>query len=156
MLKRILIICCCGIFLSSCEFFRKKEIPLESVVDTIIDYKSVDVFPLFPSCDSIPNQQDQKLCSQIKLSQHIYASLLSNEIMTTRRINDTILVKLNIDISGKVRLVSIKSSDLINKQIPKLDSLIEKGIEELPYLKPAIKRDFPVITEFTLPIIVKS
>jgi hypothetical protein len=111
---------------------------------------------LFPTCDSIPSQEKQKICSQIKLSEQIYASLSTQEIISTDKLNDTILIKLNIDNSGKVSLSSLIANDHINQQIPNLDSLIESGIEKLPLLKPAIKRGMPVTTEFTLPIIVKN
>lgn len=156
MLQRIFIIFFFGSLLVSCEFFQKKELPKESIIDTVIDFNSVDVFPLFPKCDSIPSQQKQKICSQIKLSEHIYASLSKNQIITSKKVNDTIFVKLNIDNIGKVTLKHLQSSEFIQQQIPKLDSLISTGIANLPKLKPAIKRGIPVTTEFTLPIVLKN
>ena len=156
MKLRLLILFCCVFFFTSCEFFQKKEFVNNTAIDTVIDFNSVDVFPLFPACDSIPSQEKQKICSQIKLSEHIYASLSTQEIISTDILNDTILIKLNIDKSGKVSLSSLMANDYINQQIPNLDSLIDSGIEKLPLLKPAIKRGMPVTTEFTLPIVVKN
>jgi hypothetical protein len=156
MKQRLLILFCCVFFFTSCDFFQKKEFVNTIAIDTVIDFNSVDVFPLFPTCDSIPSQEKQKICSQIKLSEQIYASLSTQEIISTDKLNDTILIKLNIDNSGKVSLSSLIANDHINQQIPNLDSLIESGIEKLPLLKPAIKRGMPVTTEFTLPIIVKN
>ena len=156
MKLRLLILFCCVFFFTSCEFFQKKEFVNNTAIDTVIDFNSVDVFPLFPACDSIPSQEKQKICSQIKLSEHIYASLSTQEIISTDILNDTILIKLNIDKSGKVSLSSLMANDHINQQIPNLDSLIDSGIEKLPLLKPAIKRGMPVTTEFTLPIVVKN
>lgn len=156
MLQRIFIVLFCLFLLTSCEFFKKKEFTPTVVIDTIVDYNSVDVFPLFPSCDSIPSQEKQKVCSQIKLSEHIYASLSIQEIRATEILNDTILIKLNIDTSGKVSLSSLIANDYINQQIPNLDSLLKMGVNQLPVLKPAIKRGTPVSTEFTLPIVVKN
>lgn len=153
---RFSILFLCGLLFVSCKFFHKKELPNDFAVDTIIDFNSVDVFPLFPKCDSISSQADQKICSQIKLSQHINASLSSTQIMTSKKINDTIFVKLIIDKTGKVILNDIKSSEFIQQQIPKLDSLIADGISSLPKLKPAIKRDMPVTTQFSLPIVIKN
>ena len=156
MLQRTFIVLFCGFLLTSCEFFKKKEFTPTVVIDTIVDYNSVDVFPLFPTCDSIPSQEKQKICSQIKLSEHIYASLLDFEIVTSKVINDTILVKINIDKKGKTSLTGLQSSESIKVQIPKLDSLVLSGINSLPLLKPAIKRGMPVTTEFTLPIVVRN
>lgn len=126
------------------------------VIDTIIDYNSIDTFPLFPKCDSIPSIDKQKICTQIKLSQHIYASIASHQIMTSKPINDTIYVQLRIDNTGKSMLSNIRSSDFIKTEVPNMDSLIKSGIEKLPLLKPAIKRGMPVTTEFTLPIVLKN
>ncbi|PCI09543.1 MAG: hypothetical protein COB73_05285 [Flavobacteriaceae bacterium] len=156
MIQRILLFFICGFFLVSCDFFQKKELSNDVVIDTVIDFNSVDIFPLFPKCDSIPSQEKQKICSQIKLSQHIYASLVSVKITTSKKVSDTLLVTLNIDKAGKVSLSNIKSSEFIQHQIPNLDSLIKVGIENLPTLKPAIKRGMPVATEFTLPIVVRN
>ena len=156
MKQRLLILFCCVFFFTSCDFFQKKEFVNATAIDTVIDFNSVDVFPLFPTCDSIPSQEKQKICSQIKLSEQIYASLSTQEIISTDKLNDTILIKLNIDNSGKVSLSSLIANGHINQKIPNLDSLIESGIKKLPLLKPAIKRGMPVTTEFTLPIIVKN
>ncbi len=126
------------------------------VIDTIIDYNSIDIFPLFPKCDSIPSIDKQKICTQIKLSQHIYASIADHQIMTSKPVNDTIFVKLKIDSAGKSILSNIQSSEFIKTEVPNMDSLIKSGIEKLPLLKPAIKRGMPVTTEFTLPIVLKN
>lgn len=154
MSQRIIIFIFTSLVLVSCEFFQKKELNSDEVIDTIIDYKSVDSFPLFPSCESIPSPKNQQICSQIKLSESIYASLASAEITTLKKVNDTVYLKLKIDSSGKVILTNYKASEFLHKQIPKLDSLLQDGVLNLPNLKPAIKRGIPVTTAFTLPIIV--
>ena len=125
-------------------------------MDTIVDFNSIDSFPLFPACESIPSEEKQKICSQIKLSEHIYASLATYQLISTKSINDTILVKLEVARSGEVSLVNIQSSAFIRQEIPELDSLITDGIKKLPKLKPGIKRGMPVKTAFSLPIILKN
>lgn len=154
MNKHFFIIVYCLIFFCSCNFFEKKELPKDKIIDTIVDFSTVDIFPLFPLCDSLVSDEKQKICSQIKLSEHIYASLLANNIMVSKKVNDTILVKLKVDSGGKVSLVKLVASEFIKLQIPKIDSLILAGINNLPILKPAIKRGIPVSTEFSLPIIL--
>lgn len=154
MVQRIIIFIFTSLVFVSCDFFQKKELNTDEVVDTIIDYKSIDNFPLFPDCDSIPSSEKQQICSQIKLSESIYASLASAHITTLRTVNDTLYLKLKINSSGEVFLTNYKASEFLHGQIPKLDSLLKKGVSNLPTLKPAIKRGIPVATEFTLPIIV--
>lgn len=154
MFQRNFSVIFCAFILVSCEFFQKKELSSDIVVDTVVNYNTVDVYPLFPDCDSIPSQDKQRICSQIHLCEHIYASLSSSQIFTRKKVNDTIYVKLKIDNKGKVLLTNYKTSDLLKNQIPHLDSLISSGVSSLPQMKPAIKRGIPVSTEFTLPIIV--
>lgn len=125
-------------------------------MDTIVDFNSIDSFPLFPACESIPSEEKQRICSQIKLSEHIYASLAAYQLISTKSINDTILVKLEVAKSGEVALVNIQSSAFIRQEIPELDSLITDGIKKIPKLKPGIKRGIPVKTAFSLPIILKN
>ncbi len=156
MLQRIFCFLFCGVLLVSCEFFQKKELPNNAVIDTVIDFNSVDSFPLFPSCETIPSEDKQRICSQIKLSEHMYASLVNLEIATTKKINDTIFVKLHIDALGKVTIINFNTSEFLSNQLPKLDSLMQHSVSSLPNLKPAIKRGIPVATEFTLPIIVRN
>lgn len=156
MLQRFILIIIAGTLLISCDFFQKKKIDESELIDTVIDFKSVDVFPLFPDCDSVSSHKDQKICSRIKISEQLYASLNTSKIVALRKINDTIFLKLGIDDMGKVSLLNLKTTDLLNQQIPKLDSLIQNGVYSLPVLKPAIKRGIPVDTELSLSIVVKN
>lgn len=156
-MKQFFLVIFCAFLLLSCSYFEKKyKKEAIQAVDTIVDFNSIDSFPLFPACDSIPSEEKQKICSQIKLSEHIYASLKNHHFITENSINDTILVKLEVAKSGEVSLINIQSSKFIQQEIPKLDSLIAIGIKKLPILKPGIKRGIPVKTAFSLPIILKN
>ena len=154
MLQRLFLVFILGFCLISCDFFQKKKIDRSQLIDTIIDFNSVDMFPLFPDCEGIPSQEKQRVCTQIKLSEHLYSSLHAAKIVTLRRVNDTVYLKLNVNELGKVSLVNIKASTELIQKIPKMDSLILNGVQKLPNLKPAIKRGIPVATEFTLSIVV--
>jgi hypothetical protein len=154
MFQRLTLLLVAGFLLVSCDFFQKKKIDDSQIVDTIIDFKSIDVFPLFPSCEKFISQEKQQICSQSKISKQLYASLEASKIVTLRKINDTLFLKLGVDSKGKVSLLYVKSADLLNQQIPKLDSLILNGVSNLPILKPAIKRGIPVAMEFGLSIVV--
>ena len=156
MFQRFILLLLTGTLLVSCNFFQKKQIDKSQIIDTIIDFKSVDVFPLFPDCDGTSSQEKQQICSRSKISEQLYTSLDASQIITLRKINDTLFLKLGVDARGKVSLINMKSTELLNQQIPKLDSLIQDGVYNLPELKPAIKRGIPVATELTLSIVVKN
>lgn len=157
MLKKLftIFISCC--LFTSCNFleqqFKKKPI-IE--VDTIVDFNSVDAFPLFPDCKDIPSRDKQQVCFQLEMSQHIYASLKKYSLNAIDSINDTVLVKLKVDASGITSLSTIQISKKTQKLFPEFDSILKVSLQNLPDLQPAIKRNMPVTTEFTLPIILKN
>ena len=90
------------------------------------------------------------------MSQHIYAALKEHQLNAKDIINDTVLVKLKVDNIGKISLSEIKISDKTKELLPNFDSILKISLENLPVLQPAIKRDMPVTTEFTLPIILTN
>lgn len=157
MLKKLftIFISCC--LFTSCNFleqqFKKKPI-IE--VDTIVDFNSVDAFPLFPDCKDIPSRDKQQVCFQLEMSQHIYASLKEYSLNAIDSINDTVLVKLKVDALGITSLSTIQISKKTQKLFPEFDSILKVSLQNLPDLQPAIKRNMPVTTEFTLPIILKN
>jgi hypothetical protein len=147
----------CLFFLGSCSFFEdKSKSELIPKVDTIVDFNTVDAFPLFPDCKSVPSREKQQICFQIQMSQHIYASLKEYSLNVKDSIIDTVLVKLKINREGKTSLSAIEISEKTSQLLPEFDSIIEVSIRKIPLLKPAIKRDMPVTTEFILPIILKN
>lgn len=157
MLKQLLIILFCGFLMVSCSFFedKTKSKPIQKV-DTIVDFNSVDAFPLFPDCSAIPSRKKQQICFQVEMSKHIYASLKKYSLNTKEAIHDTVLVKLKIDLLGKTSLSNIITTKKTLKLIPNFDSIVKVSIQNLPVLQPAIKRNMPVTTEFTLPIILRN
>jgi len=157
MLKLFVTIFFCSFILLSCSYFESmsKREPIQEV-DTVVDFNTVDAFPLFPNCKDIPSREKQQICFQLEISQHIYASLKEIQINAKEGINDTVLVKLRIDILGKTSLSAIQISANVKELIPEFDSILKVSLRNLPTLQPAIKRDMPVITEFTLPIILKN
>jgi hypothetical protein len=158
MLKHFFIIVILGIVLFSCTYFEKQVQKKASIqqVDTVVDFNSVDAFPLFPKCKDIPSRDKQQICFQLEMALHIYASLKQYQLNSLEVLNDTVLVKLKVDALGKTSLSTIKISEQTNQLLPEFDSILKVSINNLPTLQPAIKRNMPVTTEFTLPIILKN
>jgi len=141
----------------SCSYIEQhtKREPIQKI-DTIVDFNSVDAYPLFPNCADIPSKEKQQICFQMEMSQHIYASLKEFQLNVKDSINDTIFVKLKIDVLGKTSLSSIQISEKTRELLPNFDSIVAVSLQNLPNLQPAIKRAMPVSTEFTLPIVLKN
>lgn len=157
MFKNIVKIYFCTLLLVSCNYLGsnwKKE-PIQEI-DTVVDFNKVDAFPLFPNCSDIPSREKQQICFQLEMAQHIYASLKKFTLNSKEVVNDTILVRLKVDNLGKTSLSSIDISEDTKSQLPEFDSILKLSLQNLPILEPAIKRNMPVATEFTLPIVLKN
>ena len=155
MLKQFFSLLFIGFFVVSCAYFdHKSKSKAIMAVDTIVDFNTVDAFPLFPNCEHIPTREKQQICFQMEMSQHIYASLKKHQLNAKEIVNDTVYVKLKVDNLGKISLSGIKISEKTKILLPNFDSIVKVSLQYLPTLQPAIKRDMPVTTEFTLPIIL--
>lgn len=155
-LRTTLLICFVFLFVS-CEFIEKqtKREPIP-VVDTIVDFNSVDAFPLFPECNEIPSRKRQQICFQVNMSEYINAGLKKYPWNAWEQVNDTVMLKLMVDKEGKTSMMGVRISEETQKILPKFDSVLRESVKEVPQLKPAIKRDIPVATSFVLPIILQN
>jgi hypothetical protein len=155
--KHIILLIFGALILTSCDYFFPQNNKVESPnIDTLIDYNTVDAFPLFPECKDIPSRDKQKICFQIKMAEHINTLLKEGVIKTTSQNNDTLMVLLKVLQTGKTQIVSVKSKSNNKAYIQFLDSILRGNIVNMPTLQPAIKRGIPVTTQFELPIIIKS
>ncbi len=141
----------------SCSYFEQ-QYKKESIkkVDTIVDFTSVDAFPLFPNCKDIPSREKQQICFQLEMAQHIYGALKEHALNASEKVQDTVLVKLKVNSVGKTSLSNIQISDETKKIFPEFDSILKVSLQKLPILSPAIKRNMPVTTEFILPIVLTN
>ncbi len=75
--------------------------------------------------------------------------------MVSTAINETVTIDFSIDETGIAKVLAIKASDALYKEIPEFDAIIYKTIEDLPKIFPATKRGQQVKTQFKLPINVQ-
>ncbi|WP_405606701.1 hypothetical protein [Polaribacter sp. Asnod1-A03] len=140
------------IFITSCDklsFTKKSE---NNVLDTIVDFSSVDVFPSFKNCDSIIDKQDKATCFRATIHQKIGEELQQYTFTIKDSIDEVVYVDLIINSDGLFILDSTQYSENIKKELPKLDSLLKVSVQNLPKIYPAIKRGIPVTTKYRLPI----
>ncbi len=157
MLKQLFTLFFCLLLVVSCTYFENNSTkkPIQEV-DTVIDFSSVDAFPLFPNCKDIPSRKKQQICFQLEMAQYIYAALKEYPLNTNSVINDTVFVNLKVNVLGETILSNIKISAKTKTLFPNFDSIVKVSLHKLPKLQPAIKRNMPVATEFTLPIVLKN
>ncbi len=145
-------------FVFSCDYFDKKKVYSEELLEEELktfDWKDVDEYPSFASCDTTSGKESRKACFENTLRSILDKNLAEHLIVVTEDVHDTVLLKIKIDNTGKFSINSIKSSAQTATEIPELDSLLRKSLDSLPKIYPAIKRSQQVATEFTLPVLVK-
>ena len=143
------------ILFTSCDkisFSKNKNI---QVLDTIVDYSSVDTFPSFAICDSIIDKTKKSDCFRTTIHQKIGAELQQHTFVIKDSIDEVILVDLIINSNGIFTLDAIQSSDNIKKALPHLDSLLRLSVRNLPQIHAANKRGIPVTIKYSLPIRIK-
>lgn len=143
---------------SSCNYFNVKKSSPEAILKEDLktfNWDDVDLYPSFSVCDSLMLKHEKKLCFESTLYAEISTYLHKQDIVVSQDINDTLLLKLSVAKQGEIALLEVKIDNLTRQEIPDLEDLLLKSLEQLPEIKSAVKMGQPVTTEFELPLIVK-
>ena len=135
--------------------FVQKKIEISS---SIIKWNENDELPSVKFCDEIGTQLERNTCFKEKLTNSIYNNIDFSEIVVHNNLNDTLIISLLIDQTGKVSLLKSSIPSKIKKQIPIIDIIMLKAISSLPNILPATKTNIgvQVSSSFELPIILKT
>ena len=144
-LMLILSFTCCDKF----PFTRKDKSPQ---LDTVVDYNSVDFYPSFKVCDGLIDKKAKAKCFRNTIHKKIGLELKQHTLSIKDSIDETIFVDLIINSKGEIIVQKIISTDHLKQQLPQLDSLLRKSIQELRASYAAIKRGIPVTTKYRLPL----
>lgn len=150
----VLIFC----FFYSCDYYEKKKLDSDSILMEELktfNWNEVDRYPNFENCENSIDFQDSKNCFEQTITFHISEYFQTQDIIISQTVNDTITIDLLVSNSGELQISKIQTPELIRKQIPNLDSLLNHSLKGLPKLYPAIKRSQQVQTAFQLPIILR-
>ncbi len=157
-MKRILFILI-GLVLSSCNYFDVKKTSSEEILKEELqtfNWKDVDVFPAFASCDSSSTIQERKLCFQNTLINRIQNHLTKEKMVVSTDLEDTIVIDFKLSDKGEISILNLKVKAQTLKALPNITNQINTAIDSLPKIYPAIKRGQLVTTQFKLPIIINS
>lgn len=122
------------------------------LLDTIVNFSSVDTSPSFKVCDSIIDKQKKTNCFRTTIHQKIGAELQKHQFVIRDSISEIVYVDLLINSKGKIVLEAMDSSEEIKIKLPKLDSVLRISVDKIPNVYAAIKRGIPVTTKYRLPI----
>ncbi|EAQ40777.1 hypothetical protein [Polaribacter sp. MED152] len=146
----ILIIC-----ITSCDNLSLVKNTNEQVLDTIVDFTSVDTYPSFKVCDSLIDKIEKQSCFRATIHKKVGEELQQHIFTITDSLNEIVLVDLVIAKDGVINFKGIQTSKLLKKELPKFDSLVKSSVDKLDKVYPAIKRGIPVTTRYQLPIKIK-
>jgi len=142
---------------ASCDFISPKNTSLQNLVliDTIIDYNTVDVYPLLTDCNNCDTNEKQNQCFENELIKKLKSSLKENKLKADNYLMDTVYVDILINNLGEISVSKIYENQDVVHKIPKLDSILRQSINNLPEaIQPSLKRGIPVNVMFKLPVVI--
>lgn len=139
------------VILSSCSFLEADKTNNTIVLDTIIDFTSVDLSPAFLNCESLIDD-DRTVCFRQTMQDKMTLGLKDLSLVLEDELQETVMVVLTINSKGSVSLKKVIYPVYFEEKNIRFDHAIEKAIESLPKLAPAIKKGIPVATEYKLPV----
>jgi uncharacterized protein (DUF2164 family) len=146
------------VMLTSCEYFNVKKTSSETILNEELqtfNWKEVDTYPAFSSCDSSATKLENERCFEQTLTTHITNYLQKETIIVTQDVNDTIVLNFQVSEAGSLTLLNSKIDSITLLEIPNIESLLVLSLDSLPKVFPAIKRGQQVRTQFKLPIIIR-
>lgn len=144
---------------SSCAFFETERISSEEVLEEELksfDWSDIDTYPSFPNCDGIMEKGEQRGCFETTILSSVQEQLALGKWVTSHPLNDTLFLHLRVDTAGTLTMEPVHLDSLVKVSLPKMDSLLEQGILQLPEMAPAYKRGIPVHSKFILPVVINT
>ena len=118
------------------------------------NWNDVDEYPSFEDCEASISKTERTVCFQNIITTSVTDFLQKERIVVTQDIKDTIMLKLRVSNKGDLQLLDAKIDSLTIQEIPNIKQLLNRSLDSLPKLFPAIKRGQQVTTEFKLPIVI--
>ncbi|MEL0644058.1 hypothetical protein V6251_06665 [Olleya sp. Ti.3.14] len=156
-MKQIAVFLLC-LMLASCQYFDVQKTSSEAILKKELktfNWKEVDSYPSFKTCDTLQSKLDAKQCFETTLANHISSKLQEQTIIVSQDINDTILLSLLISEKGELVINAIEIDSVTTLEIPEIKTIITNSLDTLPTIYPAIKRGQQVKSQFKLPIVLR-
>lgn len=144
--------------LISCKDFNLKKHSADEILQKelkSINWSEVDFYPTFEDCGVVTSKLESKTCFEAQIRETVRHRLSQQQIITTKKSPDTVILKLSITKEGEAQIKNIKVSEEISSQNPQLTDWLQDAISKLPEVYPAQKRGVPVPLDTQLPIILK-
>ncbi|WP_227805649.1 hypothetical protein [Algibacter lectus] len=123
------------LMLCSCEYFNVKKTSSEAILKEELqtfNWNDVDAYPSFSECDSVETKTDKKSCFENVLTLHIWEFLQREKIVVTKDVSDTIILSFRVSETGDLKLSNAKIDSVTRREIPEIEKLLYKSLEQLP------------------------
>ena len=157
MFLRFIVVVLSVLVFISCDFIspKKSTSQNEKEIDTLVNYTTIDTYPLLKACEDCETNDSHRLCFEKELVKDLGDALQQNKIKSEDYFLDTIYLDVLIDRKGKISISKIYESQNIIREIPKFDSILYRSVSQLPLAeRPAYKRGIPVSAKFKLPVVI--
>ncbi|MBW2962247.1 hypothetical protein [Mesonia aestuariivivens] len=147
------------IFCLGCQNFETQKISSNQIIEDELkefNWNEVEVYPSFKECEHLSEISQKKACFEQEFTRKIYRYLQQKKVILSDSIQEKMMLFVSINSTGKPHLDSLKTSALIEKKLPQLESWLLESIQQLPQIYPARKRGIPVKTSFKLPLVIAS
>jgi len=145
--------------LISCDLISSREKRTDRMVAREmdrIDWNAVDHYPLFEACDELMTRPRQKTCFENTLSTYLHDRIKNQGFELKDTVQAIVYMDLLVDREGTIKIADIERNDLLLEQIPEFNRLIQREINALPQIEPALKQGVPVNVKFRIPIVLNA
>jgi hypothetical protein len=118
------------------------------------NWNELDTYPTFSSCDSVSSKTEKKVCFESVLTNHLSNYLAEQNFVVSNDVEDTLELTFIISEVGKASITDIKIKEETVSELPNIKSILQKSIDSLPQIFPAVKRGQQVTSQFKLPIVI--
>ena len=142
-------------FQYSCSFFSSQEARTNKIVAKEmerIDWNALDHYPLFPECDELMTKPTQKKCFENTIIRYLTEKINGYNLELLDSLQTVVHMDLLVDSEGTIRMVDMERNNEVLAQLPDFNRLIQREINALPQVEPALKRGVPVNVKFRIPI----
>ncbi|NQX78207.1 hypothetical protein [Gilvibacter sp.] len=147
------------LLMCSCDYFETKKIDSDTLFEqemATINWAEVDQYPLFKACDETAAKAVQLECFHKELSNTISGVIRDSVPGVIQSLRDTVMLEMRIDTSGIFTLQQIKMDSMTRVHLPKVESWLKQALGQMDRIAPATKKGVPVVTQYTLPLILAT
>lgn len=124
-----------------------EEVRVEEAEEVeVVPFAVIEKAPVFPGCEDLLTQQEQKECFNQKVREHIRQHFVYPQGALDMNIGGRVYVQFVIDSNGRVTGIEKRGPDRL------LEQEAQRIISLLPQLKPGAQRGRPVSVRYGIPI----